>query len=186
MKHHIERKLFIGMAACLVLTLFLVMPALAFSPGDGSGPHRGMCGKGGCYQAFGIWRNPEMIRELNITDQQVGQLKASEFKFRDKQVELNGRIDKLHLEMEKAFSEDPVDNDAVIQLAEKIADAKGRMFVHQIESRLAMGKILTPDQMKKLNTFKMPLRRNMQSGSCPRMPMGAGNPDNPGRMKEAK
>jgi Spy/CpxP family protein refolding chaperone len=179
MKYPIEKKWINSAAACLALAFFLVIPAQAFPPDEGGGPGRGMCGQGACPQAFGIWRNPEMVRELKITDEQVGVLKEADFKFRDNQVELISQIDKLYLEMDKAFSRDAPDNDAIIQLAKKIADAKGLMFVHQIESRLEMGKILTADQMKKLKTRGMSFHHNRPGGSCPKAPMKSSSPDAP-------
>jgi hypothetical protein len=51
-------------------------------------------------------------------------------------------------------------------VAEKISDAKGKLFIQKIESRLALGKILNADQMKKLKQLGFHQKRKgpMQGG----------------------
>jgi len=48
-----------------------------------------------------------------------------------------------------------VDEPDVLKLAQKISDLKGKLFVQKIESRLAVGKLLTADQLKKLEVFDL-------------------------------
>jgi Spy/CpxP family protein refolding chaperone len=99
---------------------------------------------------FGIWQDPEMVQKLELSEEQVQKLRDADFTSREKHVELKARLDRLHLEMDRAFSAETVDQEAVLQLAEKIADARGSLFIQNIESRLAMERILNADQMNKL------------------------------------
>jgi hypothetical protein len=68
---------------------------------------------------------------------------------------LKFQLDGLHLQLEKLFSADPVDEPDVLKLAQKISDLKGKLFVQKIESRLAVGKLLNADQLKKLEVFDL-------------------------------
>ncbi len=99
---------------------------------------------------LGVWRDPEMVQKLELTEAQINKLREAYFTSREKQLELKAQLDRLDLRMEKAFSADAVDQEAALELAEKIAAARGNLFIHRIESRLTLGKILNADQMKKL------------------------------------
>ncbi len=99
---------------------------------------------------LGIWQDPEMVQQLELTAEQVKQLKDADFTTREKRLELKARLDRLHLEMDKAFSAETADQATVRQLAQKIADARGRLFIQHTESRLTMGTILNADQLDKL------------------------------------
>ena len=99
---------------------------------------------------LGIWRDPEMIRKLELTEAQINKLREVDFTSREKRLELKAQRDRLELQMEKAFSEDTVEQKTVLKLAEKISAVRGDLFLQRIESRLAVGKILSADQMKKL------------------------------------
>ena len=99
---------------------------------------------------LGIWQDPQMVQKLELTEAQIKELRDADFSAREKRLELKAQLDRLDLQMEKAFSADTVDQKAILKLAEKISDVRGRLFIQKIESRLAMGKILSADQMNKL------------------------------------
>jgi len=140
-----------GMAILLVTVTICFIPAIASAfpsgeemrggPGDKKGHRR---------PVLGIWRNPQLVQELGLTDEQVKQVRDTDFAFREKHLALRARLDDFRLQLDKAFAADSVDNTAVLRLAENMADVKGRMFVQQIESRLTLGQILTGVQIEKL------------------------------------
>lgn len=113
--------------------------------------------------ALGIWRNPQMVQKLELSDKQVNQLRDADFTSREKQLELKAQLDRFRLQMDKAFSGDSVDDNAVRHLAEKIAGVKGDLFVQNVESRLTVGKILSADQMDKLKLHRM---HHKKKASC--------------------
>ncbi len=95
-----------------------------------------------------------MIQKLELTTEQVKQLRDADFIFREKHLELKAQLEDYRLKMDKAFSDDIVDS-GILALAEKISDVKGKMFVQKIEARLAVGKLLNTDQIKKLRLYDM-------------------------------
>ena len=140
-----------GMIAIILLISVCFIPAIAgaFAPEDGK-QDKEFDRKDHHRPALGIWRDPQMIQELELTKEQVKQLRDADFTFREKHLELKAQLDSLRLQIDKAFSDDIVDNAAILSLAEKISDVKGKMFVQKIEARLAFGKLLNADQIKKL------------------------------------
>ena len=152
MNSNLRQKFFTGAMVFLVMVFFIPTFAGAFTPGNCT-PHKGFGMKRHHVSPLGIWRNPKMVQELGLTDEQVKGLREADFAHREKRLQLKSKLDGLHLQMEKLFSADPVNESDILQLAQKISDLKGKLFVRKIESRLAVGKLLTADQLKKLKMF---------------------------------
>jgi Spy/CpxP family protein refolding chaperone len=152
MKSNLRQQFFTGAMVLLVTAFFIPGFAGAFTPGDHR-PDRGFRMKRHHVSPLEIWRNPKMIQELGLTDEQVNRFREADFTHREKRLKLKSKLDSLRLEMEKLFSADPVNEAEVLQLAQKISDQKGKLFVRKIESRLAVEKLLTADQLKKMKRF---------------------------------
>jgi hypothetical protein len=155
----------------VLLFLVIIIPAVAgaFSPGDGSPlmppyPGRGM--QPHPMQPPAFWRNPKVIEELKITEEQILKLKEADFAFREKKLELKAPLDNLHLQMEKAFSAEPVNKSIVIGLAQKMADLHGKLFIQDTEFKLTLEGLLTTDQLKKLKS-DFPLCLPVDAGILP-------------------
>ena len=152
MNSNLRQKFFTGAMVLLVTVFFIPAFAGAFTPGQCK-PDKGFGMKKHHVSPLGIWQNPKMVQELALTDEQVKGLREADFSHREKHLQLKSQLDGLHLEMKKLFSADPVNESDILQLAQKISDLKGKRFVRKIESRLAVGKLLTADQLKKLKRF---------------------------------
>lgn len=74
---------------------------------------------------------------------------------REKCLELKSKLHALRLELKKLFAAESVDEAKVLEVAQKISDLKGKLFVQRIESRLAVAKLLTADQVSKLKMFRL-------------------------------
>jgi len=149
MNSKLSKKFCTGVIVLLITVCFIPAIAGAFAPGDGR-QGKGFDRKDHHRSALGIWRDPQMVQELELTKEQVKQLRDADFTFREGRLALKAQLDSLHLKLDKAFSDDIVDNAAVLSLAEKISDVKGKLFIKDIESRLAIGKLLNAEQIKKL------------------------------------
>ena len=145
----------VGTSIIVLLISVCFIPAMAgaFAPEDG--PEKGVHRKGHHRSPLGIWRNPQLVQELNLTKDQVKRLQVADFSFREKCLALKAQLDGFHLQMDKAFSAEKADDAAVLSLAQKISDVKGKLFIQDIEARLVFGTILNKDQIEKLKLYKM-------------------------------
>lgn len=158
MSKKLVKKVGTGVMVLLVMACFIPVTAGAFAPGDGK-HGKGIDRHGHHRSALGIWRNPQIVQKLELTPEQVKKVRESDFTLREKQLPLKAQLESLRLKMEKAFSDDTVDDAAVLSLAEQISDVKGKMFVQGIESRLALKNILSADQIEKLKQYAQHQKR---------------------------
>ena len=158
MKSKLSKKFGTGVVVLLITVCFVPAFAGAFAPGKGRQDMR-FEKRGHHRSALGIWRNPRMVQKLGLTAEQVKQLRDADFTFREKRLGLKEQLDGLRLQMDKALSGDVVDHAAVISLAQKIADVRGKRFVQEVEARLSVGKLLHADQIKKLKLYDKHQRR---------------------------
>lgn len=168
MRKRMNKKAGVGVMVLLITICFVPAMAGAFAQGNGESG-KGFQGKGQHRSPLGIWRNSQMIEKLQLTDQQVDQLRDLDFAHREKQQALKAQLASLRLEMDKAFTEDNVDKASVHQTAEKMADVKGSMFVEKIDSRLALEEMLTADQVAKLKQYRMKNKRKGKQQSQKQM-----------------
>ena len=152
MNSNLRQKFFTGAMVLLVTVFFIPAFAGAFTPGNCKSD-RGFGMKRHQASPLGIWRNPKMIQELGLTDEQVKGLREADFAHREKRLQLKSKLGGLRLEMEKLFSADSLNEAEVLQLVQKISDLIGKSFVRKIESRLEVRKLLTAGQLKKLKRF---------------------------------
>jgi len=165
MRKLMNRKAGIGVMVLLITVCFVPAMAGAFAQGGGE-RGKGFNGKGHHRSPMGIWRSPQMVEKLALTDEQVDQLRDLDFSHREKQQASKAELDSLRLQMDKAFTEKSVDKTVVRQTAEKMADVKGRMFVEKTEVRLALQDILTAEQLDKVKQYRMKnKRKGMQQGN---------------------
>lgn len=150
----------IGTGVIVFLITACFVPALAgagaAAPGNGRQDKDKGFGMNAHHRTdLGIWRNPQLVQQLELTEGQLAQLREADFTFREKRLALKAQLDRLRLQMDKAFSEDTVDDTAVRKAAQEMSDVRGKLFVQHVESRLAVGKILNSDQVKKLKLYGM-------------------------------
>ena len=139
----------------LLLTVFFMvagsLPVTAGGHGKASPWQKGAMEKHRHHRPpLGLWQDPELVEKLELTETQLKQLRDEDFASREKGLVLKAQLDRLDLELEKAFSADTVDQKAVRKLTEAIAEVRGNLFIQRIESRLTLGEILDADQMSKL------------------------------------
>ncbi|MBN1850584.1 MAG: Spy/CpxP family protein refolding chaperone [Deltaproteobacteria bacterium] len=149
--------------ACTIVLLIMIffnpLSAKAFSPILGP-PLPGAAGEMHRVpmSPYDLWLNPKIAEDLQLTDEQVAEIKEADFTYREKVQTLRTELERLNLKMEKAFSMAPADEGIVNQYAKEIADLMGKIFILNIESRLAFEKLLTAEQIKMLRSPHQPPR----------------------------
>jgi Spy/CpxP family protein refolding chaperone len=158
MKSKLNQKLSTHIIVVLITICFIPALALAGTPGEYRQDKRVEM-KGHPGPPLAIWRNLQIIQELAFTENQVKQIKNIDFTFREKHLVLKAQLDTFHLQLDKAFSADNVDDTAVLKIAQEVSNVESRLFVQNVESRLALGKILTADQIKKMSLYDIQPKR---------------------------
>jgi len=153
MNSNLRQKFLTGAMVLFVTVFFIPGFAGAFTQGQ-CRPEKGFGMKKHHMSPLGIWKNPKMVQGLGLTDKQIQELKKADFAHREKCLELKSKLDVFHLELEKLFAAEYLDEAKVLQVTQKISDLKGKLFVQRIESRLAVAKLLTADQVGKLKMFR--------------------------------
>jgi len=100
-----------------------------------------------------------MVQKLGLTEDQVKQIRDADFSFREKCLPLKAQLDGLRLQMEKAFSQDVVDDAVVLKTAQTISEIEGKLSVRKIETLLTLGEILNANQIKELKIYEMKQKR---------------------------
>ncbi|MDY6838906.1 MAG: hypothetical protein SWH78_13150 [Thermodesulfobacteriota bacterium] len=159
MKSKHFKKLGTTVMVLLITVCFIPSIAGASEPGDGR-QGKGFDRKDHHRSALGIWRDPQMVQKLELAQSQVKQIRDADFAFSEKRLALKAQLDSFRLQMDKAFSDDVVDETTVLKLGQKISDVKGKLFIQKIEGRLALRKILNAEQIKKLSVQKMCQEKN--------------------------
>lgn len=152
MKSKLNKKLSPHIIVVLITLCFIPALALAGTPGEHRQDKRVEM-KGHPGSPLAIWRNLQMIQDLALTENQVNQIKDIDFTFREKHLVLKAQLDSFHLQLDKAFSADNVDDTAILKIAQEVSKVQSKLFVQKVESRLALGKILTADQIKKMRLY---------------------------------
>lgn len=168
MNTQLKKKLGASFMVLLISASFIAVCTIQTMAGmpapEGPWQERGMGRPRPHLPALGIWRNPQMVQKLELSQKQVDQLRDADFTTREKQLELKAQLDRFRLQMDKALSGDSVDDQAVRLLAEKMAGVKGDLFVQDVESRLTVANILSADQMDKIKRHRM---QHEKKGPCP-------------------
>ncbi len=163
----------VSSATTLFFSLWLISaPAGALASGEGA-PNRSPGMKRGPMFLSQLWQNPQTVKELGLTDEQIKKLSDADFFFKEKLLNLKNEGDYSRLQMEKAFSAEKVNEEAVREAARKIAESMGELFIQHIELHLAIERLLTPEQREKLKVLGWggrPMGMGPPFGSVPIIP----------------
>jgi len=92
----------------------------------------------------------QVVRDLNISDVQLKQIRQTQKEFRSRMFELRAAVDKAESDLDAAFNEDPVDqvksNDAI----NRLANARGELTKAVSQMTLKLRTVLTAQQWQEL------------------------------------
>ena len=89
-------------------------------------------------------------QELGLTAEQESQLRSLRQEGRKAAIRRRADLRLARVELNEAMQSPSVDEGAVRAKAKQLADLRSAQFQASVETRLALGKILTPEQMEKL------------------------------------
>lgn len=144
-------------AVLLGIVFVFLMSNLAFA--------RGGFDKGG----FGLmkgkfWQMPDIVKKLNITDDEKSKLDALYFENKSKLIEQKSDIQKNRLELEQLMSNEPLDETAVKKQFEKVQEIRNQLATERFNFLLEVRKILGKERFEQLKGMAKEKRMNRQGG----------------------
>jgi len=111
------------------------------------------------------WENPMAVKEMGLSDDQVKKIDDLSLKHRKETIKAQADLQVAQMELQDLMENQAPDGDIrkkskeVFQLRERMHDAK-------IEHMLAIRKLLTPEQQKKLKDLRSAMRGHMGMEKC--------------------
>jgi len=172
--------------------ILLAMTALAVTtsaqPGPGgcsgqcTGPHHGMRfdghpgfggGPGGQFGQPGMMGILRHADDLGLTDDQKSKLEDMQTQFAKERIDLKAEMEKAQIDLRQLMKADNPNEMAVSSAIDRTTKLRGDMAKMRFRHKMAVQKVLTADQIKKLK--EMPKKMMSQRhGRCDGMGMGMG------------
>jgi Spy/CpxP family protein refolding chaperone len=111
--------------------------------------------------------NPRVRQYLGLTDEQVGRLHKIGVDAQKASVQTRADMELRHIELRELMRADSPDHNAIMQKLDEVNALRGKMEKQRVETMLSARSVLTPEQIKKLKTF----RENHGAGGMERGPM---------------
>lgn len=142
-------------------------PTPKAAPEAGSGPQRRMerkeirimRGPGGgdvmFYRRSGLgkwWKDAALVKELGISDAQVQQMEKIFTDSRLKLVDAKGALEKAEIQLEPMMDADRPDETAILAQIDKVAGARAELEKTNARMNLAIRRVLSAEQWKKLQS----------------------------------
>jgi Spy/CpxP family protein refolding chaperone len=138
----------------------------------GGPPPQSFGGPGGKW-----WGNPELVKRLEITPDQLRKMDDALQQSRLKLIDLKATLEKEEVMMEGLLRGPQLDDAKILPAVDRIAQARAELEKANARLMLGIRHILTPEQWEKLNREGPPAQRQ---GPVPnRVGPGPGGPGNP-------
>ena len=148
--------------AFLFLATLLLCPVLAVAqastPGPG-GPHPApppppMIPRAGGPELGAWWKNSEIVSQLQLSDAQIKQIEDPFLDFRLKLIDLHADVERQEAKLQPLVEADQPDEAKVSAQAELLVAARGKLEKANIMMMMAIRKVLTVAQWKKLQSIQ--------------------------------
>lgn len=144
--------------ACLALAIACCVPASAQDgpspPGPTNAPlmpRRGGYGPGMGFPHHGMWwKDSELVQKIGVTDDQVQKIEKIFQDHRLQLIDLRADLEKQEAILDPLIEADQPDEAQVIGQIDKVAQARANLEKSNAQMLLAIRRVLTVDQWKKL------------------------------------
>ncbi|HAD82946.1 MAG: hypothetical protein A2509_11350 [Candidatus Edwardsbacteria bacterium RIFOXYD12_FULL_50_11] len=160
----------------MVPALMLAASAMAQCPGGGEKNIRiekrierdghGMMNEGRGMGRGQWWENPVIAKEIGLTEAQAKKIDDMATAQRKETIKMNADLKIAKIELQDLFDE--VGNEGAIRKkAAEVSKLQEKIYNARIEHRLAMNKVLTAEQQKKMKSIKPGMmKRAMVKDDC--------------------
>ncbi len=99
------------------------------------------------------WKNSEIVSKLQLSEEQVRKIEDTYLNHRLKLIDLRANLEKQEVQLEPLLDADRPDEGKVATQIDEITAARGRLEKENALMMLAIRRVLTVDQWKKLQTL---------------------------------
>lgn len=132
---------------------FAALPLLAQMPPGGPPPGSQMpMGQpmGQSPRGMFPWWDSPLAKDLNLSDEQTKQIRATVQEFRSRLIDLRAAVEKAELNLEDQFNEDTVDARKANEAIDRLVTARGDLTRAFSQMSLKLRSVLTADQWREL------------------------------------
>jgi Spy/CpxP family protein refolding chaperone len=134
-----------------VLFAMLLVPVLAAAQTVPPPPHPPDLGK--------WWKNSEIVRELQLTEAQSNQVEQTFLEHRLKLIDLRAELEKQEARLQPLIEADQPDEAKINTQIDQVLAARGRLEKANAMMMLAIRRVLTVEQWKKLQAIQQERER---------------------------
>lgn len=116
-------------------------------------------------RGFYAWWDSPVARDLNLSDDQMTQIRATVKEFRTRLVDLRATLEKAEIDVEDAFNEENFDQKRASDAIDHLANSRADLTRTFSQMSLRLRAVLTPDQWRELQKRRPRLLR--QPGAPP-------------------
>jgi len=147
MKVSRKKSLVIVISILLIIGLVAIVYAQPMFKGMGQG--RGM-GQG---KGLNLLQNPKVKEKLQLTDDQINKIKEVNQDIQKKLIELRAKDEIANIELQSLLDSASIDKKAVEAKIDELGKIKTEIQKTEINRRIAMKEIFTPEQQQKIKDF---------------------------------
>jgi Spy/CpxP family protein refolding chaperone len=126
---------------CLVIVSFILLYSLnAYSHGG--------------YRGAKWWKDPDVVKELNLTKDQVNLIEQIFDSNKDQIVNLNSQVKQKQSEFRSKIEDPNSSRDEVLKLNDEVVQLKTRLKRLRLDMLLKIREVLTPDQRRTLHKIR--------------------------------
>ena len=100
------------------------------------------------------WKNSEIVRELGLSEAQINQIEQTFFEQRLKLIDLRAELEKQEARLQPLIEADQPDEAKVSAQIDQVLAARGRLEKANAMMMLAIRRVLTVEQWKKLQAIQ--------------------------------
>ena len=165
------------------LAVAQVDPAPPQDPNPQPGQRMAVVRHGGGGPGFGHrglgkwWKDSELMQKIGVSDEQVQKIEKIFQDHRLQLIDLHAALQKQEAILEPMIESDQPDESQVVAQIDNVAQARANLEKSNARMLLAIRRVLTVDQWKKLQTLRgtAPFHARERFGPPGRLPRGEGN-----------
>ncbi len=103
---------------------------------------------------YAWWSKPVVARQLNLTNVQRQQIRATVVQFRPHLIDIRAEVNKAEIDLEAQFDHDPVDQTKANQAIERLIAARADLTRTLSQMSLKLRTVLTEQQWRDLQRLR--------------------------------